>query len=196
MKKTHAVLLALAATAALAAPARAQLPNFTPFSFEARGGLSLPLGEMKSDGDAKVGTTVGASVTYHALPLIGVYGGYSRSEFGVGDDELEDGKYTDSGFAAGVRVGIPTPLIPIDPWARAGLVFHRLQASVGDEEVFESDSGTGFEVGAGLGFGLGPKVSVTPGVTYTAYRYEADGGPDDEVEVNHLRLDLGLRIRL
>lgn len=196
-KRAFAALLGALAVAAAAAPARAQLPAITPFSFEARAGLAAPSGDLADL--ASAGWTLSGSATYHALPFIGVYVGYTRSQFGADDDVADvagEGHYTDQGLDAGLRVGIPTPLIPIDPWIRGGIVLHKLSADDFDDPDFdtETDTGTGFEVGAGLGFGLGP-LSLTPGVSYVSYDADfEDGGP--EVTVSYLKVEIGGRIRL
>jgi opacity protein-like surface antigen len=191
MKKTM-----LAATAVLAAaaanPAAAQVPNITPFSVEVRGGLALPTGDFGEGIDT--GFTVGANATYHLLPLIGIYGGYTYNEFDVGNSDF---KVKDQGFSAGVRLAVPTPLIPIDPYVKAGAVFNQLErptlTGVGDEK---SDRKTGFEVGAGVGIGLGPKLSFTPQVTYTKYNSDFSALGTTSDEVSHIRVDVGLRLRL
>jgi hypothetical protein len=201
MKKTLG-LLSLAAATAFAAPAHAQLPNVTPFSFEVRGGLAFPTGDFGEDsgddaGDVESGTTLGANVTFHFMPLLGIYGGYTYNRFGV--ENVDEIDFVDQGFNAGIRVAIPTPLIPIDPYVKAGLVYNKLGLA-GDTDGLEdlipdSDSSLGFEVGAGVGIGLGPKLSFTPQVTYTRYEPKYDGdGVDFNVE--HIRVDVGLRLRL
>lgn len=197
MKKTTLGLLSLAA--AFAGPVQAQLPNVTPFAFEVRGGLAFPtgdFGESEEDvGSVESGTTLGANVTFHFMPMLGIYAGYTQNRFGVeGLDEL---KVTDQGFSGGVRVAVPTPLIPIDPYVKAGLVFNQLSFEFDgdDEEFVDSDRSLGFEVGAGIGIGIGPKLSFTPQVTYTSYEPKYDGEGDD-FKVQHFRVDVGLRLRL
>ena len=191
MKKTTLGLLSLVAAAAFAAPAHAQIPNVPPFSLEVRGGLAFPQGDF-ADGNGS-GTTLGANATFHFIPLLGIYGGYTLNQFEA-DDESD---IKDEGFNAGLRLAIPTPLIPIDPYVKAGAVFNTLERSgtVGGLADSESDRSLGFEVGAGIGIGLGPKLSFTPQVTYTKYAAEFEGtGLEEDVE--HIRLDVGLRIRL
>jgi opacity protein-like surface antigen len=199
MKRTTLGLLSVVAAAALAAPAHAQLPNVTPFSFEVRGGLVYPTGDFGDTADdvgsIESGYTIGANATYHFMPLLGIYAGYTYNRFGVeGLDELD---VNDQGFNAGLRLAVPTPLLPIDPYFKGGLVYNKLGFTFdGDDEDFiDSDSSLGFEVGAGLGIGLGPKLSFTPQVTYTRYEPKYDGEGDD-FTVQHIRADVGLRIRL
>jgi outer membrane autotransporter protein len=128
------------------------------------------------------------------IPLVGVYGGYTRNEF----DADNDGKVKDQGFNAGLRLAIPTPLIPVDPYVKAGAVFNTLEHSTNAGAIragVASDRSLGFEVGAGVGIGLGPKLSFTPQVTYTRYDAEfEDIGVEERVE--HIRVDVGLRLRL
>ncbi len=193
MKNVTAGLLAVLGAATFAGSAQAQIPNVTPFSFEVRGGVAVPTGDFKDIG-LNTGLTYGANATFHAMPMVGIYGAYSRSEFGADDDRAAasgDGKFTIDGFSGGVRVGIPTPLIPIDPWVKAGAVYHRATASEFTTASFngETDRELGFEVGVGVGLGLGPKVSVTPGVSYTQFNV-------NDTNFGHFRADVGLNIRL
>jgi opacity protein-like surface antigen len=186
MKKLTVGAAALAA-ALLAGPAAAQIPHFTPFAFEGRAGLALPTGDL---GDAaKNGYSLGGSITYHAFPVVGFYAGASMAKMSAEED---DGDYTDSGFELGARIGIPTPLIPIDPWIKGGVAFHRLELTNTTDDF--DDWGTGYEVGAGLGFGFGP-LSITPGVTYVSYKVN-DGSSATDATVSLVKAELGVRIRL
>lgn len=201
MKKTTLGLLSLVAAAAFAAPAQAQLPNVTPFAFEVRGGLVFPTGDFgdpdaEDVGSIESGTTLGANVTFHFMPMLGIYAGYTRNQFGV--EGLEELDVIDQGFSGGLRFAVPTPLLPIDPYVKAGLVYNQLSFEFDgdDEEFIDSDRSLGFEVGAGVGIGLGPKLSFTPQVTYTSYAPKYDGENDDDFKVQHIRLDVGLRLRL
>jgi len=200
MKKTTLGLLSLVAAAAFSAPVQAQLPNVTPFAFEVRGGLAFPTGDFGSDeedvGTVESGTTLGANVTFHFMPMLGIYAGYTQNRFGVeGLDELD---VIDQGFSGGVRIAVPTPLIPIDPYVKAGLVLNQLSFEFEgeDEDFIDSDRSLGFEIGAGIGIGLGPKLSFTPQIMYTSYKPKYDGENDDDFTVEHFRLDVGLRLRL
>ncbi|HEX6041640.1 outer membrane beta-barrel protein [Longimicrobium sp.] len=204
MKKTSLGLFSLVAAAAFAVPAHAQIPNITPFSLEVRGGLAVPTGDfgekVGDDPSVETGYTVGANATYHFMPLLGVYAGYTYNRFGL--DGFDGVDVVDQGLSAGVRVAVPTPLIPIDPYLKAGVVYNRVgfEFDEGDDggeldDATESDQSLGFEVGAGIGIGLGPKLSFTPQVTYTRYEPQFDG-EGIEVNVEHVRVDVGLRIRL
>ena len=59
----------------------------------------------------------------------------------------------------------------------------------------ETDSDWGFEVGAGNGFAFTNKISITPGVTYTSTSHDIEG-ENESINVSHLRVDVGLRVRL
>jgi hypothetical protein len=188
MKTLAAASAALAAAALLAGPAAAQIPHLTPFAFEARAGIATPTGDFNDVAGANF--AVGGSITYHAVPLLGVYAGASHARF---SRDAGDGDFNDTGFDVGARLGIPTPLIPIDPWIRAGVVMHRLELSGAGGGDF-SDWGTGYEVGAGLGFGIGP-ISITPGVSYVTYRYDNGVSAADQ-KASYVKADVGVRIRI
>lgn len=182
-----ATTLAVACAATfVCAPLAAQLAGILPLSVEARGGIALPAEAFEGvDG----GVAGEVSATWNALPLIGIYGAYQRNRF-AWDGSGTPGHATDSGFAAGVRLAIPTPLIPIDPWIRAGVVAHQLEGEGLDEE-----GRRGWEVGAGLGFPLARGVSLTPGVLWTRYQHGSGAADGELLRVRHLRADVGLRLR-
>jgi hypothetical protein len=182
MKKIAAGLLSVAASALLAGAAHAQIPHITPFAFEARAGVAVPTGSFNDA--ANPGYALNGNITYNAIPLVGVYAGYDYAHFG---QDGGSGKFTDTGVDVGLRVGIPTPLIPIDPYLKGGVVFHRLKLTDAATQNF-SDTGTGLEVGAGLGFGFGP-LSLTPGVSYV--HYNVAGG-----RASYVKADVGLRVRI
>jgi hypothetical protein len=189
MKKLTAGLFAVAAAALVAGPARAQIPHITPFAFEARAGAAIPTGDMNQD--TGPGLALSGSITYHAIPLVGIYAGGTYDKFSLDGG----GNATDSGLDVGARLGIPTPLIPIDPWIRAGVVVHRTKLTGGTDD-FTSDWGTGYELGAGLGLGFGP-ISVTPGVGYV--HYKANNGltvDNADFTVSYVKADVGVRIRI
>jgi len=187
MQKLSAVAAAVAAAALFAAPAAAQIPHFTPFAFEARAGVAVPMGDFHDVAGSNF--AVGGSITYHALPMLGVYAGASHAQF----SREGDGDYKDTGIDVGARLGIPTPLIPIDPWIRAGVVIHHLELGGTAASDFD-DWGTGYEVGAGLGFGFGP-ISITPGVSYVNYSYD-DGVLAVDQKASYVKADIGVRIRI
>jgi opacity protein-like surface antigen len=182
MNKAASGLLAAVATFAMAGAAQAQLvPNLTPFSVEVRAGAAFPKGEGTEG--VNTGYTVGADLGVNVLPMVSLYGGYSRSTFGI-EEGGEDGDITISGFDVGARVEIPTPLLPIDPWIKGGAVFHKVD--IDGEDASERE--TGWEVGAGVGFGLIPKVTLSPSVTYTKI-----GG---DLDIEHVRAEVALRVRI
>lgn len=194
-QKIAAGLLAVAASAVFAGSAHAQIPNITPFSVEVRGGAALPQGDFGED--LETGYTFGGNVGFQAVPMLGFYAGYTRSSFGIEDNGEDGSRITDQGFDAGVRFAIPTPLIPIDPFVKVGAIYHKLGID-GDGVDFEFDSELGFEVGAGLGFNILPKVQLTPAVTYSQFNVSDDTFDEEglDLDVKNLRVDVGLRIRI
>jgi opacity protein-like surface antigen len=186
MKKATFGLIAGLAMLGSAGAAKAQLPA-SPLSVEVRGGAAFP---TASFGDRyETGVSYGARAILSVAPGIGVYGGYSQSDFdlksGIGGENASD-----RGFNAGLRAALPTGVIPFGPWVHGGVVYNELTGQVlgGDERKL------GFEVGGGLEFPLGQRVSVTPGATYTSTSRDAAAG--GSANVNYVKADIGLRIRL
>lgn len=179
-----ACLAAALALLACGSPARAQ--SVLPFAVEGRAGLAFPTGDFGRD--LGLGYGLGANASFNILPLIAVYGGYSYTTFDISGVSRSTGDtYNLQGFDAGARVGIPTPLIPLNPYLRGGLVFYKANVSGGPS----SDRNTGFQVGAGLNYALGMLVTLTPEVSYV--RINGRNGSSD---ATFIRTDFGLRVHL
>jgi hypothetical protein len=177
-----AAAFALACAVAVAPAAHAQL------ALEARGGIVTPQDALTEDVDVDGGYSTEVSLTVGVMPMIGVYGAWQQAKFERADSE--GSVVRDQGWAVGVRVNVPTPVIPIDPWIRAGLVTHELEAG-GLEGG--GDRGLGVEVAGGLRVNVASRVALTPGVSWTRYNFDDDTVADGEVNVQYLRVDVGLR---
>ena len=177
-----AAVVALFLAAAVAPAAHAQL------AIEGRAGIATPSDALTNDVEADGGYSTEVSLTVGVLPFVGVYGAWQQVKF---DREgSEESVITDQGWTVGARASVPTPFIPIDPWIRAGLVVHELEAG-GLEGG--GDRGVGTEVGAGLRVSVGSRIALTPGVTWTRYGFDDDSVADGRVNVEYLRVDVGLR---
>ena len=141
-----------------------------PFGVEVRGGAAFPTGDFKSRLGAETGVSYGVAATLQAIPMLGIYAGVERTEFGGDDTLLGDADLTDQGFVVGGKLSLPLGMTGLGPWVRAGAVYNQLsrnsESGVGD---FEYGRKLGFEVGGGLTIPLGMVVSVTPGVRYRTY---------------------------
>lgn len=181
MKKTIASFAAALAAVGFAGAAQAQ--SVVPLAIEARASAAVPTGDFGDTGGG-IGTGYGFGVNGELKlnPLFGVYGGYSWTgyDFEEGDDRVEQ-----QGVDAGVRVGLG--LLPLNPYARAGIVYHKL-----DDGIAENERKLGYELGAGLGFPLGRVISVTPEVSYT--RINDALGDNDHLSA--VRFGVGLRAAL
>ncbi len=193
MKKT--MLLSLVAAVALAGGAQAQALPTSPLSVDVRAGAAIPTGDF---GDiAETGFTVGGDLAFMFTPVLSAYVGGSYSSFGASDEfqeaieeltggQLDDISYNLYGLDAGLKATFAAG--GFTPYLRGGLVYYTAELGGGDdlgEDVEdENDYEAGFEVGGGLAFPLGPRISVTPEVTYT--------GIDD---LNFVRAQIGLNIR-
>jgi hypothetical protein len=201
MKKSTFGMLAAVAAVGLAGTASAQMGPTTPFSVEVRAGAALPTGDF---GDVvSTGWTVGIDGTFNITPMFGIYGGYSYSSYAL-DEELEDlfgeADVTEQGFDAGVKATLGGGTLPFTPYLRGGLIFHKLGGEFEDEDVETEDSDyeLGFEVGGGLMFPLGPRISVTPSVSYTSFSISEDEDEIDEfdVDISAFKIGIGLNIRI
>lgn len=198
MKKITTGLLALA-TVALAGNAQAQAIPVSPFSVEVRGGLAFPTGDLEDV--AESGITVGANGTFMFTPMLGLYAGFTYNAFGLPEeaDELGvDGSINTYGLDAGLKAMFATPTLPVSPFVKGGLVYHKLELDIEDVDLGEEDDtdfGLGFEVGGGVMVPLGPRLSFTPGVSYTSFKPGDSGDGDDGENISSFRVDVGLNFR-
>jgi opacity protein-like surface antigen len=190
------VFAAALAAASLAGTAHAQALPTTPFSLEVRAGAAIPTGDLKEV--AKTGYTVGANVSYAATPMVSIFGGYTMNSFGVKEDvTTEEGEaFPDdaslrvrvSGPEAGVRVNVPVAG-SIAPFVKASALVNRFSLSISSDDAsgtFGDDEWhVGFDVGAGVAIPLGPRISVTPAVSYVKVE-----------DFKSVKADIGLAIRL
>lgn len=177
--KTITTFAAALAALAFADGARAQ--SIIPLSVEARAGAAVPVGGFKDvGGGIGTGYGFGGNVGLKLNPLFGVYGGYSWTGY---DFDGVDETLTQQGLEGGVRVGLG--ILPLGPYARGGVVYHKL------DDGLERDGKLGYEVGAGLSFPLGIVISVTPEVSYTRIAEAIDGQ-----DLSAIRFGVGLRAAL
>jgi hypothetical protein len=180
----RSLLCAAAAVLAAAPGAHAQL------SLEVRGGASAGSYAATQAGFQGIaGPSFGATAGYGLTPRLELFAGYSRDQFGCTDGFCSsvEPTFTRAGAEAGVRVQLPLRL-----WARGGVGLQSLGVEGG---TMDRTSGTsvGVRLGAGAGIPLGPRLSVTPGVEYSRFTTDLDGGGDG---VGVVAGTVGLRIRL
>lgn len=185
MRTAFAAALAAALLAVAPAPAAAQL------ALEVRGGAGAGSYGATGAGFQLVPQPAGsAALSYGFRPGLAGYAGYSFARFGCREEgfcNTVEPVFTSQGAEAGLRVELP-----LGAWVRGGAVMHSLrgESPAGEES---SDAAFGIAAGAGLGFPLGSRLVLTPGVGYTRYTASAPAG-DHVVAV--ITGDLGLRIRL
>jgi opacity protein-like surface antigen len=200
MKKSTVGILAALAAVSVATTANAQMGPTSPFSFGVNAGAAIPTGDF---GDlVSTGFTVGVDGTFNITPMFGIYAGYSISQFGLNgdfEDLLGEGDFTEQGFDAGVKATFGGGALPFTPFLKGGLVYHKLTAEFEDEDLNEEDNDTdselGFEVGGGVTFPLGPRISVVPSASYLQWT-PGDQDEEDEINVSIVKLQIGLNIRI
>ncbi|MGK7312094.1 MAG: outer membrane beta-barrel protein [Candidatus Longimicrobiales bacterium M2_2A_002] len=168
---TRAFFGATAVAALLVAgPAAAQ---DSPFSLEARSGVTFPTGDL-SDAGFESGVIFGVDLFFAVDRALSLYAGWGQH--GFSDD------VSVSGPRVGAKVLFHTPGLAT-PWIRAGATFNELDGDLG----VSSDRETGLEAGAGIDYELSDRVSVTPAARYHTFSPEG-------VTVSYLTLDLGLHL--
>lgn len=190
MKKSLVSMLAVAAAFGAVNAAHAQLPT-TPFSIEVRGGLALPSGDLADpiDGaETESGVTYGINGQFRASNSLSIYAGFTRSEFTI--EDVDDVDLHTQGFNGGVMFRLP--MSGLSPYLKGGLVYQHVGFSAEGEDDEDSDDEIGFEVGAGLDFALGNRLSVTPEVSYSTF----SPGDDVDIDVAQVKVDVGLKLRI
>lgn len=212
MKKTIVRLAALAAAAALAVPARAQEKTEHPLSVEVRAGAATPVltfGEPYADVDIGNGYSVGGSVAYHLVPAFWFFGGYSYNRFQVTEGTSPTAYHgedaaVDQGFDAGVRLKLFALPLNTETYVKFGAVYHKfsLEGAEADPELEPvpavPESYYSLSVLASLGgeIRVTPRVSFSPELTFTSYPPRYGSRSNASLQVEHLRWDVGMRLRL
>lgn len=199
MKAIRVVLPALCV--GLAAPAAVNAQSVVPLSVEGHLGVGVPTGDFGEAADPSYG--LGATVTYDLAPMIGIRAGYSYQRFGFSEDNPEagdgDADYSDSGFALGLELS-PVLTPGLNLLLHADAILHQMKISGSEDAVslsVTSDRSLGFDVGAGVAFPVGPRVSIVPRVRYRQYDAEFDfEGEDGEGSISYFAAGLGLRVQL
>ncbi|HET7460835.1 MAG TPA: outer membrane beta-barrel protein [Longimicrobium sp.] len=201
--KPHRTTLvpALLLVAVLARPGAAQGSRV---SLEARGGGAFPTGDFR--GQASPGWTLGATLHYPVHPDLDVYGGVQHENYptrllvidGPPVVEAEGYRTLDNAVRGGLRASPRIPLAGVRPWAEAGLTYGRVTFTAPDSPDTQSNWRAGYELGAGLGVGVGPRVTLTPGVRYRHHgtSFTSEG---DEVKLDpttRILAEAGVQIRL
>lgn len=187
------MMLGVVAAGLLGSNAEASAQGMFPLGLEVRGGAAFPTGEFKQSLNAETGVSYGVNATLQAIPMLGIYAGYERAEFGVDDAAgLGDADLIDQGFAFGAKISLPLGMAGLGPWVRAGGIYNQLsrdgETAAGN---FKDERKLGFEVGGGLSIPLGMVVSVTPGVRYRNYSSDRMVGGEN-MNVSYIVGDLGL----
>lgn len=190
MNKYATVLPALALAAVFSLPGLVEAQRTSAFSATVRGGAALPTSDFGDDVDTGWGFSGDIQFAFH--PRVGVYGGYNWHDFDREGDI--DGSAASQGWNAGLQL-ILVPRDGLLPWARAGVVFMKLD---GDEAGadFDTDTELGFEAAIGVDWPLGDVLTFVPMIRYVGYEVDGDQvpfTPVNNLDVNYLTLEAGLK---
>jgi hypothetical protein len=182
--------------------------NAQLFYVGVRAGAAVPTGRFGETGEtnplltgARAGLGYGLDAGTGA-GLVGFYVGYDHIKFDCDDSACSTaGKYELTGYSAGVRVGVP--LLPIKPWAKAGITLNEMKGSFGgssDSRVTVKRN-PGYEIGAGVDIPvLAGFLSLTPQARFIRQNLEATLSPSGATSggkkpANYYTFDIGLRVR-
>ena len=163
--------LLVCAALLVAAPVSAQNGRV---ALEGRGGIAVPVGDLRDEMSAGTGFSVALDLMYRFSPLFTGFLGGNRDEF--------DGGFSSTGLQGGVRI---TPLreASVLPWLSGAVTGQELSAN-----EFDYNLDIGFEGGAGLDVALSERFSLAPGVRYRTYQADLDG---HEIGANSFTFALG-----
>jgi opacity protein-like surface antigen len=159
-------------------------------SLEVRGGLAAGSYEATGAGFQGVaGPSFGATLGFGLTRRVEAFAGYARDAFGCSEGFCQgvEPTFTRAGAEAGVRVQLPARV-----WVRGGVGLQSLSVSGGLDDR-GSGTSAGVRLGAGAGVPLGPRLTLTPGVEYSRFSTDLNGG-DSAVGV--VAGTVGLRFRL
>ena len=168
-------------------------------SVDARVGAAFPLGEFASSDDgfaSETGPSYGIGATIYPTDMIGLYGGYQRSDFGCDQCGFPlNSSMVAAGYEAGLEVSVPLGAAAFQPWLRGGIV-HQTLAFSGE---MSSEPATGFAGAIGVSIPLPANLVLRPGVRYFAHAADFDfpinSLPDRSIDVQAFAADVGLSIR-
>jgi len=157
MKKSTSMLLSLVAVASIASSTVAQAQLSNPVKFTVFGGAALPSGDARQD--LKTGYTVGGAADLRApLMPVGLRGEVVYSSLDAKDTGgAGSASLSDLGGNANVVFWLPSAGTPLTAYLTGGPTFAHVtaKASAGNVSESVSDNKWGFNVGAGIDFGLG-----------------------------------------
>lgn len=170
------------------------LSLFMTFQAQAQTGLAVALKGGYGTGayqPTRVGISLGkfafrADVSYSFMPILDAYIAYSRTGFACGEDAggfCNEGavQFTTSGFNIGLRLNRGPVASVWIPWLRVGLAYKSLEWTQNNQDY--SDSGLGFEIGAGLAYPITGRIKIVPAVNYTRYTITGANGDDNPTVV-------------
>ncbi len=144
-----------------------------PFTFQIRGGATMPLADFRAadegwEGETAPGTSLAMGFTFPLMGPVGAYLGFGQHRFACDQRVCPSGaEWISTGFDVAARWVVGRRRLR--PWVQAGFHNHRLEGRIleeGEGRALTSDGGGGFEVGGGLLIQVGERTSLAPGLRY------------------------------
>lgn len=188
----------------LAAPLPAQ-----SLSFGVRGTGGIPTGSFGEPSNsssatliqgAKEGFGYGAEVGLGFGPL-GAYASFDHIDFDCATSTCgADGKYTLQGVTAGLKLS-PSVRSQVRPFIKGGITLNDLKGGYGTSSSgLTTDRNAGYEVGAGVEFGILDLFAIAPQIRYVGQNFKAkvpgvtNTSTTPNSGVNYFTFDLGLSV--
>jgi hypothetical protein len=177
----------------IAAPVTAQ----GPWTLDLRAGAALPTQDLGQD-EISTGTGFEGSLGYRIMEHVSAYAGWDWHRFAADQSFAgSDVDFEETGYAYGVRFEHPFsgesgggPAYTL----RAGGTYNHLEIENSEGDIIaDSGHGAGWEVGAGVTFGLNEAWRVSPGARYRSLSSDVElGDTTTDVDLRYVALEIGI----
>lgn len=165
------------------------------WSIELRPGVNFPIEKL---GEANLNTGFGAEATlaYRFIPHLAVYAGWGWNKFGsdliIDDINLD---FEETGYTYGLQFIHEIGSSNIGFLVRAGGLANHIEVEKGDDIIFDSGHGFGWQVEGGLVINIGEHFRLLPSVRYRSLNRDLEiNNITTNVDLNYLSAGLGLAV--
>ncbi len=165
------------------------------FSIELRPGVNFATQKL-GQANLEMGYGIEGVIAYRFLEHLGVYAGWGWNHFG--SDQQINGTnldFEETGYTYGLQFIHPIGNSKVNLLLRAGGLANHIEVEQGDDIVFDSGHGFGWQIEGGFAIPIGSHLSLMPSVRYrTLSRDLTIETVTTEVDLNYLSVGLGVRV--
>jgi hypothetical protein len=168
-------------------------------SLELRGGAAFPT-ENLADAELDTGLGFEATIAYHFVERLAVYGGWGWRHFSSDASFAgTDLDFEETGYVAGLRFRQPFGSARrVALQLHGGALYDHIEVEDADGDlVTDTGHGLGWEAGAALVFGFGNGWELTPGVKYRSLARDFEiANVTTEGNLRYVAAEIGIAKRL